>query len=171
MEESFDLGIRFGILKDNRMVARKLAKNHRVSCASSEYLKKISAPSKPEDLKGHRCITMIRQGERFTEWYFNIKGNKQTIHVNSALSSNDGAQIRQWALAGYGIALKSIWDIKSDLESKKLVTLLDKYTQDFESDGTDGGADLNVVYFSRDYLPERTRSFIELLLDHFSDWE
>lgn len=168
-EDGFDLGIRFGVLKDNRMIARKLANNKRVLCASPRYLKKYGIPKKPLDLANHRCLTMIRQGEPLTEWYFNVYEKQQTIVVNSALSSNDGAQIRRWAIEGYGIALKSFWDIQGQLKTKELQLILERYTQDFEAAGIENNADLNVVYPNREYLPERVRAFIKLLIDHFND--
>lgn len=54
---------------------------------------------------------MIRQGKPFTEWHFYIDGKQQGVVVNSILSSNNGTQIRTWALEGYGVALKSIGDV------------------------------------------------------------
>lgn len=84
-------------------------------------------------------------------------------------SSNDGALVRRWALEGAGIALKSYWDIKDDLERNKLVTVLDDFISDFEPKGVTTGADIHVIYPARDYLPERTRAFIEVLADYFSD--
>jgi DNA-binding transcriptional LysR family regulator len=167
LDSGFDLGVRFGVLKDNRMIARKLASNKRVVCASPRYLKKHGMPKTPEDLLNHRCLTMIRKGEPLTEWHFSIKGKRQGVAVNSFLSSNNGAQIKNWAVAGHGIALKSIWDIQDQLKTKKLNLILEDYAQDFEAAGIDNDANLNVVYLSREYLPERVRAFIEVLLNHF----
>lgn len=169
IEDGFDIGIRFGVLTDNRMVARKLSKNNRVVCASPEYLKKYGTPNTPEALSEHRCITMVRSSEALTQWHFKTTDSEISISINPALSTNNGAQLRQWAVAGYGIVLKSFWDVKEDIRSGKLVPLLEHYTQDFESSGLAGGADLNVVYPSREYLPERVRAFIDTLVVAFGD--
>ncbi len=169
IEDGFDVGIRFGVLKDNRMIARKLSSNRRILCASPEYIKKYGTPKKPQDLILHRCLTMVRRSEDLTQWHFKSANEEKSISINPVLASNNGAQLRLWALSGYGIILKSYWDVKSDISSKKLVPLLEDYIQDFESTGLDGDANLNVVYPNREYLPERIRSFINILVERFED--
>ena len=165
--QGFDLGVRFGVLNDDRMVARKLSSNHRLLCASPQYLKKYGSPHTPEDLSHHRCITMVRRSEALTQWHFKTADGESSISITPTLATNNGAQLRQWAVLGYGIVLKSFWDVKEDIRTGKLVPILENYTQDFESSGLDGGADLHVVYPSRAYLPERTRAFINLLIEAF----
>lgn len=169
IEEGFDLGIRSGVLKDNRMVARKLASNKRTLCASPNYLKKFGTPTVPNDLKQHRCLTTIRDSEALSHWHFRSYDKDTSVSVQPTLTSNNGWQLRQWALSDHGIVLKSYWDVKADIEAKKLIPLLEGYVQDFEINGLDGGADLNVVYSSRAYLPERIRQFINVLVAEFSD--
>ena len=69
---------------------------------------------------------MERLGEPLNEWRFHSEEEEhQTIKVNQAFISNDGAIIREWALDGAGIAYKSIWDVKHDLAAGNLVTILD----------------------------------------------
>lgn len=167
IEDGFDIGIRSGVLQDNRMVARKLADNKRMLCASPNYLDKHGLPKKPEDLCHHRCLTMIRNGEQLKEWYFKTVNSEKSMLIQPAMTSNNGAQLRQWAILGYGIILKSYWDVKEDIHSGKLVRILEDYVQDFESKGLSGGADLNVVYPSREYVPARVRAFIDILLEEF----
>lgn len=167
IEEGFDLGIRYGVLHDSRMVARRLCKNRRLLCASPKYVQRYGHPETPEDLSNHRCLTMIRKNEELTQWYFNTPERETLVSINPALSSNSGAQLRQWAISGYGIVLKSFWDIKDDLQSGRLLTLLDNHTQDFEPNGVVSGADLHIVYPSRAFLPERVRAFIDILIKEF----
>ncbi len=167
IEDGFDIGIRFGVLKDNRIVARKLSSNRRILCASPKYLEKYGTPKTPRDLSEHRCLTMVRKGEGLTQWHFKSSDEETSISISPALASNNGAQLRLWALSGFGIILKSYWDIKEDILSKKLVPLLENYVQDFELTGIDSNADLNVVYPNREYLPARARAFIDILVEQF----
>ena len=44
--------------------------------------------------------------------------------MRSALCADDGSVVRQWALAGEGIALKSRLDVWRDLQAGTLVALL-----------------------------------------------
>jgi len=167
-EEGFDLGIRYGVLSDSTMIARKLADSRRVLCASPDYLKRKGAPTTPDELADHDCLAMVRATEPLTTWHFQTADGKQTVLIQPAWATNDGALIRRWAIEGAGIALKSYWDVANDLKAKRLVTVLDDYTQDFERQGTTSGADLHVVYPNREFLPLRTRGFIEALLEYFS---
>ncbi len=167
-EEGFDLGVRYGLLADSAMVARKLASSRRVLCASPDYVKRKGRPATPDELAGHDCLVMVRASEPLATWHFKTAEGGQSISIQAARASNDGALIRRWVLEGAGIALKSFWDVANDLKTKRLVTVLDDYTQDFESKGVSGGADLHVIYPSRTYLPQRTRGFIDALSDYFS---
>jgi len=159
-EERFDLGVRYGLLSDSAMVARKLAGSRRVLCASPDYAKRKGLPATPDELADHDCLAMVRASEPLTTWHFKTGDDEQSISIQAARASNDGALIRRWVLEGAGIALKSLWDVVNDLKDKRLVTVLDDYTQDFESKGVSSGADLHVICPSHTYLPQRTRGFI-----------
>ena len=164
----FDLGIRFGNLPDSNLIIRPLARdNRRVLCASPEYLKRYGVPQKPKNLEQHRCLVMERFGEPLNQWHFQNDHGKQTIKVNAALSSNDGALIRQWALASSGIAIKSTWDIKSDVVAGRLITVLDDYAVSFQTEENEVG--LQVIYPSRKYLPRQVASFIDYFIAYISE--
>lgn len=166
VEHGYDLAIRYGNLPDSNLIVRRLADNHRVLVATPNYLKQHGIPKQPKDLEQHRCLVMERLGEPLNEWHF-FDGEHQTIKVSQALMSNDGAIIRQWALVGAGIAYKSIWDVKDDLSSGKLVTVLDDFVLGFqESDNKTTG--LQITYPSRKYLPKQVTGFIEFFKDYLS---
>jgi DNA-binding transcriptional LysR family regulator len=169
--DGFDLGIRYGTLDDSTLIARKLASNSRVLCASPHYLERRGMPLIPEDLTQHDCLSMIRMTEPLTTWYFQQAHDKRSISIHAARASNDGALIRRWAIEGVGIALKSYWDIAEDLKAKRLVTILDNYALDFNRTGTSSGADLHAIYPNRKFIPQRTTALIEALKTHFSSTE
>jgi DNA-binding transcriptional LysR family regulator len=166
-EQSFDLGVRYGHLPDSSLIVRKLAASHRVVCASPDYLKRKGIPETPQALTEHDCLVMVRATEPLTNWYFQTAKGVETVAINAARSTNDGALIRQWALEGAGIALKSCLDVAADLKAKRLVTILDDFMHDFNKKSTAGGSDLQLVYPSRQYMPQRVQGFIDLLVDHF----
>jgi DNA-binding transcriptional LysR family regulator len=68
--------------------------------------------------------------------------------------------LRQWALAGLGIALKSTWDVYHQLEDGTLVAILPDYA--FHSDVA-----IYAVYPHRRFLPAKTRVFIDFLAESF----
>lgn len=163
VEGDFDLALRFGGLSDNRMIARKLLDSRRVMFASPTYIEKYGEPRKPDDLSRHRCLVIEREDQALRTWHFKQGGRSTSVHIKPALSCNDGSLIREWALQGEGIALKSYLDIKEDLQAGRLVTLMDEYHPNYFTDGLNSMADLYVVYPSKNYLPQRVSSFIELL--------
>ena len=61
-DDAFDVCIRFGEPRDARVIARRIAPNRRLLCASPAYLAGRSMPKSPRDLMQHNCIG-IRQGD------------------------------------------------------------------------------------------------------------
>lgn len=167
IEHGFDLGVRFGNLPDSNLIVRHLADNHRVLVASPCYLKQHGLPEQPKDLEQHHCLVMERLGEPLNEWQFRSDQRYLSIKVNPAFISNDGAIIRHWALSGAGIAYKSIWDVKHDIATGKLLTILDDFVLGFQtSDNEKTG--LQLVYPSRQYVPRQVTQFIEFLQSSLS---
>lgn len=167
IELNVDLAIRYGEPPDSTLIAKRLSSNHRVLCASKAYLKKKGTPKKPEDLKKHNCLSMVRQMEPLNTWYFTQGKEEHVVSINPSSSSNDGALVRQWAIDGLGIALKSILDVAEDLKQGRLTTVLDSYAADIRSAGSNHISDLYVTYPSRQFVPERVRTFIGMLERHF----
>lgn len=159
-EHDIDLAIRFGNLGDSNLVAVPLAGNRRHLCASPDYIKQFGLPETPEDLYRHKCLVLERLGEPLNEWRFKEKNKTTVVKVNPAFIANDGAIIRQSAVAGMGIAMKSYWDIKSDLQAGRLITVLDNYTQGFQRSDNDKVA-LQLVYPERHYQPKQVVEFID----------
>jgi DNA-binding transcriptional LysR family regulator len=158
IEEGFDLAIRIGELEDSSLAARKLAPNRRVVCASPAYLAKHGVPHRPEDLQDHNCI--ITQDFQMTWEYRDPVGKRNSVRVSGKYSCDNWEVLREWALAGLGVALKSTWDVRRQLEEGSLVALLPGY--DFATEVA-----IYAVYPHRRYLPAKTRVFIDFLADSF----
>ena len=156
VEEGIDIAIRFGNLPDSNLISRMIKANQRVLCASAEYLKIHGQPLQPSDLLNHRCLVMERFGQSMNDWHF--KG--QVIRVPVAMSSSDGAVIRQWAIDDAGIALKSMVDISDDLTKGNLVTLLDDYILGF-SNKDKQQIGLQFLYPSRQFQPRQVVAFMD----------
>jgi DNA-binding transcriptional LysR family regulator len=69
MEERVDIALRIGKLADSSMIARGVGVVSEVVCGSPLYFKARGKPKKPDDLKGHDCVTFDRLGEN-SEWGF-----------------------------------------------------------------------------------------------------
>ncbi|MEJ1963580.1 MAG: LysR family transcriptional regulator [Gammaproteobacteria bacterium] len=126
--DSWDVLIHAGELRASSLIAHRLAPNARVACASPEYLSRCPAPVVPEDLLRHDIIVLRENDEDVTLWKFSDAGRVQTaVRISPRMTSNDGEVVRQWALAGRGIAVRSEWDIADDLRNGRLVRILRNY--------------------------------------------
>jgi DNA-binding transcriptional LysR family regulator len=157
VEEGFDLAVRIADLADSSLAARKLAPNRRVVCASPAYLARHGEPNTPDDLARHNCLAT----DFAMNWdYRGPDGKPGSVRVSGRYACDNWEVLREWALAGLGIALKSTWDVRRHLEDGSLVSLLPGYT--FASDVA-----IYAVYPHRRHLPAKTRAFIEFLAESF----
>lgn len=125
--QGVDIAVRFGVITDSSLRVRSLGQKRRVVCAAPAYLEAYGVPQTPEDLKNHNCLLM-RFGQNLDNlWRFGKDGAQQTVTVRGNRVANDGALVRQWCLAGYGIMLKSELDVGADIRAGKLVELLADY--------------------------------------------
>ena len=159
IEEGFDLAVRIAELEDSSLAARKLAPNRRVVCASPDYLRRHGTPRKPQELTQHNCLTTT--SELTMTWdYRHPDGAPASVRVSGRYSCDNWEVLRDWALAGLGVALKSTWDVRRHLEDGSLVPLLPGYT--FASDVA-----IWAVYPHRRHLSAKTRVFIDFLAESF----
>lgn len=159
VEEGFDVAIRIAELEDSALVARKLAPNRRVVCASPEYLRRHGTPAVPADLARHNCLIVTTRDSRHDVWPFAGPDGPQSVRVSGTLACNNGEVIRQWALDGLGLALKSTWDVGEDLSAGRLQAVLADYVP--------GGMSVYAVYPHRQYLPAKVKAFVEFLQDAY----
>ena len=161
IDEGFDLAVRIAELKDSSLAARKLAPNRRVVCASPAYLREHGEPKTPQDLAKHNCLVATWEQGFAMNWEFkNPVGKRSSVRVTGRYACDNWEVLREWAVAGLGVALKSTWDVRKQLEDGSLVPLMPGY--DF---GTDVG--IYAVYPHRRYLPAKTRVFIDFLAESF----
>lgn len=158
-EDSFDVCIRFGEPPDTRVVARRLASNARLLCASPDYLRRRGIPQTPHDLAKHNCVG-IRQGdEAYGVWKLSsgsgVTRKTETVKIRGNLTTNDGEIAVKWALDGHGILMRAEWDIRSYLEQGRLVQVLPGWQTP--------NADIFAVYSQRQQLSTRVRSFVDFI--------
>jgi DNA-binding transcriptional LysR family regulator len=162
-EDQFDVCIRFGEPGDTRVIAKKLASNRRVLCASPRYLEARGAPLQPSELVRHNCIC-IRQGdEAWGTWRLHrdrdSSGPGESVKVRGNLTTNDGEIAVNWALDGHGILMRAEWDIERYLDSGRLVQVLPQYrTPD---------ADIYAIYPQHQHQSARIRTFVAHLSQTF----
>jgi len=158
MDEGLDVAVCIADLQDSSLAARRLAPNRRVVCASPAYLAAHGVPRTPDDLARHNCLVA---SEFVGNWDYRAPDGKTgSVRVSGRYCCDNWEVLREWALAGLGIALKSTWDVHRQLQDGSLVALLPGYA--FHTDVA-----IYAVYPHRRFLPAKTRVFIEFLADSF----
>jgi DNA-binding transcriptional LysR family regulator len=155
-----DFAIRYGALADSNLRVKRLGENRGAVCASPAYLKNNGDPKCPEDLANHECILMRFGLTIDRDWPFMVDGKAQRIAVRGHRIANDGRLVREWCLAGFGIARKSIWDVEEDLKAGALVEVLSGYSVSV--------AALQIVYPATQEQPKRTRLLMESIAEALS---
>lgn len=159
IRDGFDLAIRIGELEDSSLVARKLAPDTRVLCASPKYLARIGKePKSLADLELLNCLSAGAQ----EHWRMEGPEGPVQIKVEGNMRTNSAEFVREALIAGLGIGLRPTWDIAAELESGALKVILPQYR------GCSNMA-IYAVYPCRDYLPEKVNVFIDFLASLFSN--
>lgn len=165
--EGFDLSIRIGALHDSSLIARRVASNRRVLCASPDYLRRHGTPASPQDLAAHQCLILMGRKGRSDQWQLTgPDGQTTTVQVDGRIDSNQGELLRDAAVAGLGIALHSIWHICDDLRAGRLQVVLPDYAL------PDTG--IHALMPQRRLVPPRVRAFVDFMAEKLGEtpsWE
>jgi len=159
-DEAIDVSIRFGDLPDSRLIAKKIAANRRLLCASPAYLRAAGQPNFPHELTQHQCIVLRQNESAYGNWRLSRGKQTETIKVHGRLSTNDGEVAINWALEGHGILMRAEWDVAKYLRSGRLVQVLADYDTP--------PADVYAVYLERLNLSAKVAYFVEHLRDYLS---
>lgn len=157
-EHGVDVAVRSGAMADSRLISRRLALNYRVLCASPAYLQRRGTPASTGELEHHACLMLHRPGRGILPWMLQTAEGPKPMRLQATITTDSGDLMRELAVAGHGIAFKSIWDIARDVEAGRLVPLL---THDAIQE-----AHIYAIYPSRDFLPARIRLFVDFLQEH-----
>ncbi|HCQ8409448.1 TPA: LysR family transcriptional regulator [Klebsiella variicola subsp. variicola] len=159
-----DMSIRVGNLPDSSLAIRHIRPNHRVLVASEAYLATHGTPASLDELHHHRCLALERHGVVMNEWRFEEAGKERVVRVTPAMVCDDGALLRQWALSGAGIAGKSWWDVKRDVEEGRLQVLFaERFTGFSPLDRKEVG--LQFVFPQRKLQPPQVSAFMAFFID------
>lgn len=123
--ESSDVIVHIGPPGPLDQIVTTLAPNRRILCASPDYLADAPPIRSPADLARQRCLVLRENAEDVTLWRFRHPSQEQvSVRIHPTLSSNDGAVVREWAIAGQGIAIRSEWNVAGDLAERRLQQVL-----------------------------------------------
>ena len=156
VDEGFDFAIRYGVLAESRLIARRLAGRQMVCAASPGYLAASGTPAHPSELRRHSCLRLGSDRWHFTDPQ---TGDPIVVRIGGRWSANSGKAVRAAAVAGLGITYIASLNVRDALDSGALVPLLEGYEDRTRSSW--------IVYPERRHMPLRVRRAIDHLLDVF----
>ena len=161
VQEGADLALRIGRLSDSSLIARRLFKSYTVVCASPGYIEQHGAPQTPDDLRSHQCLVYGHVAEP-TRWTcHDDKGVEHAVDVNSTLTSSSGDLLSQLAAKDMGVVIQPTFIAGDRIKRGELVPLLTNYEWP--------AVPAYAVYPPTRHLSFRVRTFIDYLVDYFSD--
>ena len=158
-DEGFDLGIRVSFDPAPNLVARKLAVNRSVICASPDYLERHGTPRRIEDLAKHDCVVFPPVTPKGV-WTLRRDKRKYSVRVTAAFETDDMDAVRSGVLAGLGVGVLPTYIVGDALRQGRLVPLLRQFQVLPESG-------LYLVYLPNRSLPSRVRALIDFLTARF----
>ncbi|MGO4326038.1 LysR family transcriptional regulator [Cupriavidus sp. 2TAF22] len=158
-----DLAVRVGWLEDSGLVRRQLALTRRVAVAAPAYLAAHGTPASPEALAQHQMLCLAPGGQSRMRWPFRSRQARLEVEASGRRTSDDGAVVRDWALAGHGIAFKNWFDVAADVSTGRLVLLFPGWYED--------SIPLQLVFLQSRFPSYRQRRLIEFLQVRFAAFD
>ncbi|MBD8418603.1 LysR family transcriptional regulator [Klebsiella pneumoniae] len=120
-KDPVDVAFRYGNNDDASFISLPVApENRRVLVASPEWIARHGEPQTLEELSQHNALIYILRGRPFDRWSLSLDGVVQQQKVSGTVMSDDAEVIRRLAIAGEGIAYKSMLDVSDDLRAGRL---------------------------------------------------
>lgn len=159
VEDGFDVAIRISKLTDSSLIARKLAGFRHVVVATPEFLAQNGTPKDPKSLNDFPCIVDTNLKSRNHWWFVDKAGKEVNVQVSGAIEVNSPEVSRRATLAGLGITYAPEFSVVNELESGRLVSILE------DSIPTGGG--IFAVYPHRRHVPAKVRVFVDFMAKWF----
>lgn len=158
-KDPVDVAFRYGNNDDASFISLPVApENRRVLVALPEWIARHGEPQTLEELSQHNALIYILRGRPFDRWSLSLDGVVQQQKVSGTVMSDDAEVIRRLAVAGEGIAYKSMLDVSDDLRAGRLRRLLPRYQGDV--------VPLNLICPHRKQLSAAVRLLYEEVKSH-----
>ena len=152
--EGVDLAIRGGLLPDSSLRAVRLSQFEQWAVAAPSYLARYGLPRAPQDLAGHRWVTLSLLRSPLT-WSFSRGGARRVVRMQSAARCNTPMAVQELVLEGLGLSVLTDYMVRADVEQGRLVRLLPGWTL------PSGG--IHAVYPASRHLPAKVSALIDFL--------
>lgn len=163
VKEGFDFALRLGTQEDSRLIAKPVATQRIMICASPEYLEKWGTPKRFEDIKNHRMLVIGNAEYARANWLREFE-RAHSFSINSVdrkLTVNDIDLGYEACLQGMGITALPSYIAERHVRSGELTHLF--------SDVEIPVRTINAVFPQNRYLSTKSRAFLDFITAYFID--
>jgi DNA-binding transcriptional LysR family regulator len=158
LRDDVDLAIRFGALgNSSHLVARHLATQQRVICASPSYLNERGTPTTIAQVDEHRCVVGTVNGPPLS-WAILDGGIEKTYLPPATHQLSDGEAMVDAAAAGLGLVQMPLSVVREKIEAGRLRIVLP------ECSGA--GVEVHAVWPHQGHLSPRLRYVVDSLVGY-----
>jgi DNA-binding transcriptional LysR family regulator len=154
IDHGIDLAIRFGPLRDSRLVAARLGSRTRYLCAAPSYLQTHGAPASLDELSQHHGVCGIDE-----IWTFIRDGQPYQHRPDGRFRCNSGYAVIDAALSGLGICQLPDFYVEEHLRCGTLMEILPAHRPKDE--------EVWAVYPHRRNVPLKVKLAVEHMQEEF----
>ncbi|MFT4530234.1 MAG: LysR family transcriptional regulator for bpeEF and oprC, partial [Thalassolituus oleivorans] len=147
---------------DSRLIAKPVAEQRIVICASPEYLEKWGTPTSLEDLANHRILVVANAEYARINWLrqFEKDHGFSLASIERKLTVNDIDLVYEACITGMGITALPTYIAERHLNSGELVRLFSEMDIPVRT--------IKVVFPQNRYLANKSRAFLDFITAYFS---
>lgn len=120
VQEGFDLAIRSARLPDSDFLTRRLTTGRRMVVCSPDYARRHGVPASLTEL--NRYVALVYRNRRITQdWTFRTARGVRSARISGRFEADNGAMLREAAIAGVGVTLLPTFMIARDLVAGRLL--------------------------------------------------
>ncbi|QNM96172.1 LysR family transcriptional regulator [Chitinimonas koreensis] len=162
LRDDVDFALRYGQLADSALLRRPLANVRRLVVGAPAYFARRGRPASPAELADHNCLVLLRGDAAIDGWTLLADGRETVVNVAGDRQSDDGALLRDWALAGHGLCYKSWFDVAGDVAAGRLEAALPAASAPEVS--------LQLVSLARRHRPRRLEACADFLAERCAEF-
>lgn len=158
IKECYDLVFRNATLEDANFIARHLIDIQYICVTGKNMQKQLKHIKTPKDIKNFPTFAYDMPGG--IEWIFKKDTQQQHITLKPILTSNLSTMVLSVLESSKGIAVLPDFLIKDALKKKEILQVLPEWHLK--------EIPLYLIYPSKEYIPLKTRMFIEFIMKSFN---
>jgi DNA-binding transcriptional LysR family regulator len=161
VQEGVDCVLRFGVLPDSGLVARRVAMLDRLTCAALSYLERFGVPASIDALEGHRLVGIrsLTTGN-LRPLSFMAGDTVRTLKIPAVFSVTGPESYRLGLCLGLGLAQVPRFHVEDDLRNGSLVELF--------PDSPPPPVPVSLLYPASRQLSPRVRVFLDWAARQFA---